>query len=282
VKLVEELGFMAVVGKHVLNVHGYMAGTDAERLDDLNTLLADDSIAAVFCITGGFGTIHLLEQMDYTSLSARPKIIAGCDDITSLLLAVHTRSRVVTFHAPNLDQVRSQYTFDRLKIAVTSREPLPAVSIEDRSDAQFVPPVAYAPIGGRAEGLSIGGNLTALVSLMGTPFQPEFDRRILFLEDVSERNDVLDRWLTNLYISGQLARTSAVAFGDFVGCGTKNSYNTLSPEDLLGARLKMLSKPSCFGLPFGQSDHTATIPIGINVSFDADNGRLEFADSALA
>jgi muramoyltetrapeptide carboxypeptidase len=188
---------------------------------------------------------------------------------------------MVTFHGPNLDQVRSQYTFDRLKTAVTSRQPLPALSVSDSSDTQFVPAVAYAPIGGRVDGLSIGGNLTALVSLMGTPFQPEFDQHILFLEDMNERNDVLDRWLTNLYVSGHLQRTAGVVFGEFVGCGTKSSYTTLSLEDLFGARLKMLSKPSCFGMPVGQSHHTATVPIGLNASFDADNGRLEFTDSAL-
>ena len=282
VKVVEEIGLNAVVGKHVLNVHGYMAGTDDERLADLNSFLADDSIAAIFCITGGFGTIHLLDQLDYTSIAEHPKIIVGCDDITSLLLAVHGSSGLITLHGPTLDQVRSRYTFDRLKTAVTSRDPLPAISVEDCGDERFVPAVAYAPIGGRVEGLALGGNLTAVVSLMGTPFQPDFDQRILFLEDVNERHDILDRWLTTLYISGHLARTSGVAFGDFAGCGTKSSYTTLSLEDLFGARVKMLSKPTCFGLPLGQSDRAATIPIGINTVFDADKGRLEFTESALA
>src|SRR5262245_38470922 len=94
VKVIEELGLHAIVGNHVLNVHGYLAGTDEERLDDLNSLLADHSIAGIFCITGGFGTLRLLDRLDYASITKHPKIIVGCDDITSLLLAVYGRSGV--------------------------------------------------------------------------------------------------------------------------------------------------------------------------------------------
>ncbi len=282
IRVVEEMGMVPVVGKHVLKVQGYLAGTDAERLDDLNGFFADDSIAAIFSIKGGFGSLRLLGDIDWAAIAARPKIIVGCGDITSLLLAVHTKSNLVTFHGPNLDQVRTQYTFDRLKTAVTSRDPVSAVTPDHGDSPPMFSVVPYTAVGGRVEGLSTGGNLSSLISLMGTPFQPDFDNRILCLEDVNERNDILDRWLTTLYVSGHLARTSGVVFGELIGCGPKSLYNTLSPEDLLGGILKTLSKPSCFGLPFGHSHNAATIPIGIKTSFDADHGRLEFLESALS
>lgn len=276
------MGLVPVVGKHVLNVHGHLAGTDAERLEDLNGFLADDSIAALFCITGGFGSLRLLEDLDWAAITARPKIIVGCGDVTSLLLAVHTKANLVAFHGPNLDQVRSQYTFDRLKAAVTGSDPVAAVTADQGDNLPRFSAVQYTCVGGTVQGLTTGGNLSALVALMGTPFQPDFEGRILCLEDVNERNDILDRWLTTLYVSGHLARTAGVVFGEFVGCGTKSSFNTLSPEDLLGGLLKTLSKPSCFGLPFGHAHNAATIPIGIKTSLDTDRGRLEFLESAVS
>src|SRR3990167_5427025 len=105
VKIVEELGFRPVIGKHVLSIHGYTAGTDEQRLDDLMTFLDDDSVAGLFCVTGGAGSISLLSGLPYSLVSTKPKVLVGGNDNTHLLLAIHTCSRLVVLYGPNLDEI---------------------------------------------------------------------------------------------------------------------------------------------------------------------------------
>lgn len=280
-RIVEEMGFVPVVGRNALRVYGYMAGTDAERLDDLVDALTDDSIAGVFFLTGGYGSLHLLNGIDYAAVEKRPKIVVGCDDNTHLLLALNRKTGLVTFHGPNLDQVNSRFTFDSLKEAITSKDPLTPM-IPRSSSEDFLAKAVYSPVPGTVSGRVIAGNLTALVSLMGTPFEPAFQDSLLLLEDRDERHDILDRWFTTLYVSGGLARVSGVGFGAFEGCSTKDSNNMLSLEDLFGDRLSALNKPSCFGLNFGQAKDTCTVPIGVAATLEMSKGALSFKEPAVS
>lgn len=377
VKLVEQLGFRPVVGKNVLNIHGFMAGTDAERLADLTEAWRDDSIKAIFCLTGGYGVMHLLDKFDFDLAKQKPKLYVGSDDNNNFALALYSRAGLASLHSPNLDRIVSKEAFQSLKEALTSGEPLPfltasypdsgvdgAVSVDSagsegsgagsggsggssvesevfagdaRDEDRHAEPLSgeaagsagashggsarskrgsksssspsnkgsekgnrpksdsffssggrlqveyrFVPVPGRVEGPLVGGNLTVLTGLMGTPFQPALEESILYLEDVNEHNDMLDRWFTTLYVSGELAKTAGVAFGDFDNCGAKDSYNLLSLEDLFGDRLKEMKKPSCFGFPFGQSARSRTIPLGVRARLNAEVGTIEFLEPALS
>jgi muramoyltetrapeptide carboxypeptidase len=277
VRLVKEMGLTPVLGDHVLGNYGCMSGKDEERLSDLQTMLEDHSVRGIFCITGGYGSVHLL-PINYADLSANPKIIVGCDDNTLLLNAVHLRTGLITFHGPNLDQIKSRFTFDRFKAALMSKHHIAAIACGDTAPDEVCPGEHYAPVKGIAEGRLIGGNLTALVTLPGTPFEPEFADRILFLEDKNEQNGILDRWFTTLYLAGHLQSAAGVCFGSFENCSTRQSFNMLSVVDTFGDRLQQLGKISCFGLPFGQSKDTCIMPIGVNARLDAGAGRLEFLE----
>jgi len=281
-QIVEDMGFVPVVGKSVMKTHGYMAGTDEERLEDLMSFLHDDSIAGIFCVTGGFGSMHLLPYLEYKRIAVQPKVIVGGDDNTSLLTAIHARSGLVTFVGPNLDQINSKYSFERFRDAVTGKGHLAPVTVADVHSDGYMRPVAYSPVAGDIKGRLLGGNLTALVSLMGTEYQPNFEDAILFLEDRDERNDILDRWFTTLYVSGELGRLGGIAFGQFENCSTKASFNMLSLEELFGDRLCLLHIPSCFGFPIGQGKEAATVPLGVTVHLDTEKARLEFLEPALA
>lgn len=281
-RIVEEMGLTPVLGSHVLNVHGCMAGTDDERLFDLSQFLEDDSIAGIFCLTGGFGSMHLLPKLDFEAITRHPKVILGSDDNTHLLLALNKCSGLVTFHGPNLDRLSSGYAFDRLKDAVMSKTRLKPISAADLAGVEIGDGHPHTPVPGTADGAVLGGNLSCLVSLMGTPYEPDLEGSILFLEDTNERIDILDRWFTTLYVSGKLARTSAVALGIFDNCNSKDSHNLLSLEDLFGDRLKRMKRTSCFGLPIGQSGRAATIPVGVKARLDASRGVLEIAESHLS
>jgi muramoyltetrapeptide carboxypeptidase len=282
VRLVEEMGFKPVVGKHVLSIDSYMAGTDEERLADLNGFLKNRSVRGIFFVSGGYGSLRLLPEVDFKVLSDEPKVIVGCDDNTHLLLAVLSVSKLVPFHGPNLDQLKSKYSFDRLKEAVTKKGVMKPVLAADGANDEVGEGYFYSKVAGTAAGALLGGNLTAITSLMGTPFAPDFRDAVLFLEDINERTDILERWLTTLYISGKLGEVSGVACGEFNGCGPKGSYDLLSIEEIFASRFTQLQKPSCFGLPLGQTSRMATVPLGVKVSLDASKGVLTFKEPHFA
>jgi muramoyltetrapeptide carboxypeptidase len=282
-RVITEMGFVPVAGKHVLETHGFMAGTDEQRLFDLQSFLNDDSIAAVYCITGGYGALHLVPHLEFSCLSKNPKLVIGCDDNTALLNAIYARCSMVTMHAPNLDQVKNKETFERVRSALTKTDALSGISASGGADAfSGEQQDFYCAVEGTVEGRLIGGNLTSFAALLGTSFEPDMKGSIIFLEDLNEQNGILDRWFTTLYLGGHLQFASGVAVGSFENCSGRDSTNMLSVMDTFSDRLKYLGKTSCFGLPFGQQSHTTAIPIGIESRLIATEGKLEFLEPALS
>lgn len=276
--LLNEMGYVPIVGANVLSIHGYMAGTDEARASDFNGFIKDKSIRGIFCITGGYGSLRILKHIDFDSIARNPKIIVGGDENTCLLNALNLVTGLVCFHGPNLDRISSKLGYDGLKTILTELKVLkPIESVES-----FPSGLVFSPIPGTAEGALVGGNLSALFSLIGTKYQPDFQNKILFLEDRNERHDVIERWLTGLRLSGNLNKVNGVAMGIFENCGTGGSANMLSLTDTLDERLQLLKKPSCLNLNIGQSVNCRYVPIGIRANLDSILGRLEFLEPALS
>jgi muramoyltetrapeptide carboxypeptidase len=281
-RVVREMGFKPVLGKHVMSIHGFMAGTDSERLSDLVAFFSDDSIAGIFCITGGYGAMHLLPFLDYRSIAASPKVFVGCDDNTVLLDALFEHSGLVSFYGPNLDGIETKTTFDRFRSAVTCSDVFPTLDAHASGSQELsFNKDFFCPVEGDVEGHTVGGNLTALVSLLGTPYEPRFSGSLILLDDIHEQTGMLDRWFTTLYLAGHLQTCRGVVCGAFEDCGPKDSWNMLSVMDVFSDRLRYLGTPSCFGMPFGQTRETTLVPIGINAKLSAASGRLEFGEPAL-
>ncbi|MDZ4836263.1 MAG: LD-carboxypeptidase [Candidatus Melainabacteria bacterium] len=278
VHVLSGMGYVPVVGKNVLAINGYMAGTDVDRISDLNKFVQDQSVKAILCITGGYGTLRLIDQIDYDSMIKKPKIIVGSDDNTSLLTAINHVTGLVCFHGPNLDCISTAEVQNDLQQALTAVTALRPIETLDSFPSDFV----YAPMPGTAEGALMGGNLTALFSLMGTKYQPDFSDKVLFLEDKNERNDVLERWLTSLHLSGELAKVNAVVMGAFEHCGTGSASNMLSLEEIFEERLSGLKKLIGFRMAIGQTSKCRYVPIGIRARVDTKLGRLEFLEPALS
>lgn len=282
-RAVREMGFEPVPGPHVTSVHGFMAGTDSERLADLVGFFEDDSIAGIFCITGGYGASHLLPYLNYESISRKPKLLIGSEENTVLLNALFEQSGLVTLHGPNLDQVKDSHTFNHLREAVRRTDIFSSVSaFTGDEDSRRFNQDFYCPVDGEAEGHLVGGSLTAFQSLLGTPYEPRVSGSILFLDDFKETSGILDRWFTSLYLGGHLHVCKAVALGRFEQCGPKNSHNMLSVMEVFADRLKYLEKVSCFGLPLGHCKAAGVVPIGIRARLIAGQGRIEFLEPALA
>lgn len=271
--LVQEMGFVPVLGKHILKMDGATAGSDDERAQDLMDFYADDSIRGIFCLAGGWGSLRLLDKLDYDFIGKTNKILTGSGDNTSLLLAVHKMAKQVVFYGPNLEKINDAYSFERFKKALSGSETSEPVIFMPQNEFYNLPP--YSPVPGKVKGRLLGGNLTALCSLLGTKFEPDFYNCVLFLEEHSERTDTIDRWFNSLELASKLDGLKAITFS-LSNCTNKGLANALPIDELLGSKLIELKIPSCFGMPFQINGKCATVPLGLEVEFDTITGTLSF------
>jgi muramoyltetrapeptide carboxypeptidase len=178
---IKKMGFKYILGKNVLKRRGYLAGQDKERLDDLHAMFENKKVKAIFCLAGGYGTPRLLPNIDFDLIQRNLKIFEGFSDITALLIAIHQKTGLVTFHGPMVN-----YDFGR-KIAFNKEYLWKAISqsgpIGEISHPSDVPKlITLHP--GRATGRLIGGNLSLLTAMLGTPYEMDTTNKILFIEDV--------------------------------------------------------------------------------------------------
>ena len=286
VEAVESLGFRVKLGQYVFRRNGYLAGTDGERAADLNAMFADPAVDAIFALRGGYGSSRLLPYLDYAQIQKQPKILLGYSDITALLLAIHGQTGLVTFHGPVGNQRFTPYTLAELtKVLCQPTEPM-LVGAPPPFQAQpgIVERVNRVTtiVRGKVQGALIGGNLTLLTHLVGTPYAPDLRGKILFLEDVGETVYRIDRMLTQLWLSGELAQVAGIVFGKFTDCKpTYSSGSSLPLSDVLEERCRTLDIPSVRGLMIGHVDDQTTLPIGCQVELDAAAGTLTLLELPL-
>ncbi|RJP33721.1 MAG: LD-carboxypeptidase [Candidatus Omnitrophota bacterium] len=273
--LLRTKGYRVKIGENVSKkVLLDLAGTDADRIDALNMFFRDPEIRAIFCLTGGYGVTRILRHLDYAALSAHPKIICGYSDITALHVAVSVKTGLITFHSPNMDSVsRTAYT-DRCWWAMLEgqlhREPMPPLPPDD----DYNGPETWTD--GVAEGVLLGGNLSLLAALAGTPFALPIDRDvILFLEDVGELSSRVDFMLHQLRLAGAFERVRGMMLGQFT---YRKNQRRETPELLsrvLQTFCQELNIPVLANLPFGHVRNNLTLAHGARVRLDA--GRKQFS-----
>lgn len=283
-ELCRALDYEPVVAPHAGGRHGYLSGTDAERLDDLNVALRDARIDAVWCLRGGYGMTRIIEEVDFDALARRPKAVLGFSDITALLAGVTQRAGVVAFHAPVARSPMPEFSrrhFDRILTrpeAAGILDPMP-------SPAGVLAPRDHRVIGlreGRCEGPLAGGNLSLLQCLIGTPWFPDLDGAILLLEDVNEALFRIDRMLAHLRAVGALARLAGVAVGQFTEIERRSADGALGFDEVMAHYLLPLGIPVALGLPFGHIDAQWTLPLGVRARLDAGAGTLEVLEPAVS
>ncbi|HKW49665.1 MAG TPA: LD-carboxypeptidase [Gemmatimonadaceae bacterium] len=262
---VRALGCEPVVGAHVLARTGYLAGSDSDRLSDLNAALTDDAIDAVWCARGGYGAMRILDHIDYAAVRRRPKPLIGYSDITALHAAMSTRCELVTFHGPT---ARAQLTpFSRASLER-------ALAGDDSCGAAESAATLY---GGRTRGRIVGGNLALLCALSGTPYKPDYRDTIVVVEDVSEAVYRVDRMLTQLRLAGDLPQCRGIVFGQFTDIPTDSPEESLGRrtlESVLGEISELLKVPCIVGAPIGHIADQWTIPLGADAELDADERSL--------
>ena len=258
-------GYVPVPGENLMARHGYLAGDDARRLADLNRLLADESVRAVWSARGGYGSARIVEQVDLRPLRRRPKVLIGYSDVTVLHAAAYRTLRLPTFYGPNVSDLGDLASFD---------EPSLWHALEG-TDSTFEPPLSAATVmrAGAAGGVLLGGCLSLLVSLIGTPFQVPTDGAILFWEEVGEEPYRIDRMLGQLRQAGCLARIRGMIVGQTAGCRAKDPLNDLPLEEILERHLRGRRMPVVLGVPAGHGAGKITLPLGRRVRLETLEGR---------
>lgn len=258
------LGWEPRTGANVMKKHRYFAGTDAERLHDLNDAIRDDDIDAIWCLRGGYGAMRLLPEVDFDALSRRPKPIIGFSDLTSLLAAVSGCSRIICYHGPTARMRLTDFSRASLLAAVTDgRNPCGKAA-----NARVIRP-------GSAEGRLIGGNLALVAAMVGTRFAPDLDDSILFLEDVGERTYRVDRMLRQVYLSGALDRCRGIVFGECSECYDSVGSGARELDEILAEISELVDVPCISGAPIGHIDDQWTLPVGARASLDTRTLTLD-------
>ncbi len=283
---VESLGFKVKPAAHLFHRDGYLAGDDSIRAADLNELFADDEVDAIFCARGGYGASRLLPLLDYESIQTHPKVLLGYSDITALLSGIHQKTGLVTFHGPIAGQAFSNYTLAEFKkVLFTPQSPMllgapPAFEPGEGRVEKTNRITTLVP--GKARGRLLGGNLSLVAHLTGTPYMPDFTGCILFLEDVSEAVYSIDRMLTQLWLAGCLQKTAGIVFGKFSEMRSSEWVQNRLLEDVLAERVRALGIPAVSGLMIGHVEDQTTLPVGCMAELDASTRSLTLLEEPVS
>jgi len=281
---VRGLGLVPKLATHVRDRYGYLAGTDIERAADINQFFQDKQIAALLPIRGGWGCSRILPYLNYQIIRQNPKIIIGFSDITSLILGINAHTQLVTFHGPNgLTSWRTTQT-QYFRRVLFNGELVTFTNSKDGDDADRLMQVknriqTITP--GKARGRLIGGNLSVLSGIVGSPYLPNMAGAILFLEDTGENIYRLDRLMTHLKLAGVFDKLAGFIFGQCPGCTPDADYGSLTLEEVIWGHIQPLKIPAFYGAAIGHLENIVTLPIGLNVEIDATKGAIAMLESAV-
>jgi len=253
----ESWGFEVILWSTIGKRDNTFGGTDAERLMDLQNLLDDKHIKAIMCARGGYGVNRILDKLDFTQFIKHPKWVIGFSDITALHLHILKNCKVASIHSKMCNSFPDEFALAESMVQET------IYSIRNTLNGSVMSyislPEAYNRMG-KSEGILTGGNLSIIISMMGTKSEIETDGRILFLEEVGEYLYSLDRMMTTLYRAGKLNKLKGLVVGGFNRIKTDDPGEEFghSFQDIISSKLLEFDYPVCFGFPVGhQKDNFA-------------------------
>jgi len=276
------LGFKVAEGSHIRSRYGFLAGEDIQRAEDLESMFADKNISGIFALRGGYGSARLLELLDWELIAANPKVLLGHSDLTALLGAVYQRTGMVTFWGPlagyDLGRTSSPFKLKWLKKVVCEKRPGLRLPRGPAGRRWWI-----INRGDPAQGRLVGGNLSLLCSLIGTPFELDTRGALLFLEDVDEEPYRIDRMLGQLAMAGKLSQASGIVVGKCVNCEPLGRMrHSFRLQHVLQDRLGGLGIPVVYGAALGHETDKITLPIGVRASLDTDNPSLTLLEPAVS
>lgn len=280
---VRAMGLAPRAAPHLLTREGYLAGSDKIRARDLMAMYADEEVRAIMAVRGGWGSARLLPFLDFAAISARPKLFIGFSDNTALHLALAAHTGVPGIHGPNAAASWPPQAWDAFRqIAFDGAMPTYAVPAYEGANLSGRGPALRTFHGGRARGRLLGGNLSVLSALVGTPYLPDFSGAILFLEDTNESEYRIDRMLTQLALAGILGKVAGVVFGQCTRCANPDGgYSNFTVYEVLDRQFASLGVPAFQGAMIGHIAAQVSMPVGVAAEIDADAGTIRMLEPAV-
>jgi len=267
VDILRTAGYDVAPGKNIFKKESYLAGTDLDRLQDLTEAVLDPKVEAIICIRGGYGSGRLLPRIPFPSFRRNPKLFIGHSDITFLHFGLMSRAGWTTFHGPNLTGMS--------EAPQRAESVLKVLSGEASYEWTFDPEQVLRP--GVAEGCVLGGNLSCLVHLIGTPYMPDVTGALLLIEDCGEALYRLDRMINHLKLAGILPLIGAILLGEFTDCAENSDICEMVVD-----HVRDYDFPVVHGLPFGHGDRNEVIPFGARFAMDTNERMLKILEAPTA
>ena len=231
IQKIDGLGFRTYHRESVLSEYGYLAGKDQERADELMHMFQHEEVRGIWCVRGGYGSIRILDRLDYEQIELNPKVFIGYSDITALLTSIYERTGLVTYHGPVGISEFNRFNVKSMEKVLMDPDPGYRYPYKrDRGTRRNPEFDRYTIRGGEAEGFLIGGNISVLDSIIGTDFEPDFMDKIVYLEEIGEKTYRVDKMLYHLLEATNLKRAAGIVMGVMGDCNVgEETRLTLQP-----------------------------------------------------
>ncbi|MEY3564555.1 MAG: hypothetical protein RJA23_725 [Bacteroidota bacterium] len=271
----EAMGLKVKVGSNFKNRFGHLAGTDEERAADFNAMFADPEVKAIICLRGGSGAARILPLIDYEQVKANPKPLLGYSDITALHCALYSQTGLISFHGPNGSGSWNSFHANQFQQLFFDQKLLSFKNEVTKGDDLVAKGNRIQTLTkGTVEGKILGGNLTVLTALSGTPYYPDFQDSILFIEDVGEDPYRIDRMMSTLKLNGTLGKIKGFVFGQCSDCKPGSGYGAFTVDQIMDQYIIPLNIPAYIGAMIGHISKQFIIPVGARVRLNADQGSI--------
>lgn len=283
-KRLEARGYMSIQSPDLFRSWGYLGGSDERRAQELMDAFKNKSVKAIFPGTGGYGTTRILDMLDYDIIGKNPKILIGFSDITGLHLAINKKTNLITFHSPNpmygLGSENNLYPISDTYFWKAIEQENPNGYTIDLEPFGLIDSVIIIHPG-IGMGQLIGGNLSLINTLMGTPYEIDTDGKILFLEDVGEAPYRIDRYLSQLKMGGKFDHLEGVILGKFTRRSDEipDDPESFTIIEVLKQYFSDLNVPVLANYPIGHYKYNVTFPIGALAKIDADKKLIHILQS---
>lgn len=269
IPFLERLGLRVLLGDYVYAKNGFLAGTDAERIEDLHKMIGNPTVKAIFCARGGYGTGRIAHKLNMDLLQSNPKIIWGYSDITYLHTVIRQQTDLITFHGPMIASDISSEAFDKQSENSFEQLFIPQSITYDETISQL-----HVISAGEAKGTLVGGNLSVLMSTMGTPHEIDVKDCILLIEDIGEAPYQIDSLCNQLKQSGKLDEVAGIVIGDFRSRTLDQTVRSEEFEPIFEHYFSHVNKPVIAGFQFGHCFPNIGIPLGAEATLSSEPKRL--------
>lgn len=271
------LGYRVKFGRSCYENHGYLAGSDELRAEDINNMFRDHEIQGIICLRGGYGTMRILHSLDLDLIKANPKIFVGYSDITFLHIVMNQMCHLVTFHGPmaatEISKSLDAFTKDSFLRTISIPE---AIGVVENPIGEKI----ICLVEGEAKGTIVGGNLALVTATLGTPYEIDTRGKLLFLEDIGEAPYRIDRMLMQLALAGKFTDAAGIILGNFHDCDLPKGEESLSFIEVLQEIIVPYDKPTIYNLQVGHCTPMITLPLGVEAVLKATEGKLVIKEAA--